>query len=211
MIENSAITWLKNAGKTLSPLGEKVAIILGDVYHGIYHIDDEVRHKRTDWSDPYSIEIVIFSGLSTFDSDNLTRLVILCHDHCVRLNISAKAHNYLSLLFSARAGRDGNMSKRHPTIEQAIALHRPDAESINEFHYSNEERGYIVMFGADSVKVVSSDDWDKLSPEQLKEHQDAVTLSRNGFYAGYSVKARSVHHAIMVASVEIAKDNNEDD
>jgi hypothetical protein len=128
MTKNSAVTWLENTGKTLSPLGEKVAAILGEVYAGIYHIDDEVRHKRVEWDNLFYIEVVVNHTFSTFDSANLTQLVILCHDNCVRLDIGAKAHKYVFLGFSARDGREGSMSQRHPTIEQAIKTIRGEKD-----------------------------------------------------------------------------------
>ncbi|HZS84188.1 MAG TPA: hypothetical protein VFA50_15035, partial [Stellaceae bacterium] len=55
-----------------------------------------------------------------YDFDHLTRLVIAAHDRCVRLDIEPAARRYLWLILHPRE-REGGMSRRHPTIEQAIA------------------------------------------------------------------------------------------
>lgn len=120
----------------LSPLGEAVADVLGQVYLGIYHFPhgylDTVK-----WDCPYFIQVPVpNSGIATFDGMDLTSLVVLCHDRCIRLHldigtISLRGEsprtgrttkykvNCIMLSFSPR-NRDGGFSARHPTMEQAI-------------------------------------------------------------------------------------------
>jgi hypothetical protein len=53
------IDWLKSHPKVgaISPFGESVASLLGDLYRGIYHIDDNALfHKRVHWDSTYCIE-----------------------------------------------------------------------------------------------------------------------------------------------------------
>ena len=116
----SGSDWIERQGKTLSPLGREVADILGQVYEGIYHISRAALHERVKWDDNLFIMIVVTDGISTFDFNVLTRLVILCHDRAVRLEINSAGFGYLRLFFSQRV-REGSMTKRHPTMEQAIA------------------------------------------------------------------------------------------
>lgn len=112
--------WLKPAicPRGVSPFGEKVANILGDVFFGIYHLNRRTLSK-VDWMNDHDIEIVIYDGLSTYDSDKLTRLVVLCHDRMVRLEICAARNNYLRLCFGHRKFRYGDTYTSHPTLEDA--------------------------------------------------------------------------------------------
>jgi hypothetical protein len=100
-----------------SPLGLKVADIMGMVENGLYHMDLG-QLKKINWSDPYVICIKISGSLSTFDWNNLTELVILCHDQAIRLSIDP-CMRFLRLLFHQRK-REGHYNQRHPTIEEAI-------------------------------------------------------------------------------------------
>lgn len=112
--------WIQQAFETeLSPLGAAVADLLGDVFFGIYHLDAGAL-GRVKWSDPHYILVNLrHHSLATFDGDELTRLVVLCHDRCLRLDLKAIAPLTLQLLFHQRQ-REGGIWKRHPTIEQAV-------------------------------------------------------------------------------------------
>lgn len=112
--------WVEECGKTVSPFGKKVHQILSHTFDGIYHISKAVLHDRVKWDSNHHIEVVIYGSLSTYDFDLLTRLVIVCHQSCVRLQIGAAAPNYLRLIFHPRLPGSGSMMKGHPTIEQAI-------------------------------------------------------------------------------------------
>lgn len=89
--------WVTSATKTtLSPLASDVADILGQTFRGIYHLD-AARRGRIDWANPNHILVPYTGTLSTFDFDHLTRLVILCHDKAVRLEIQLEhpGHGHL--------------------------------------------------------------------------------------------------------------------
>jgi len=107
----------------MSPLGMAVADLLGDVFSGIYHLDDG-KLKKVDWGDPYVISVQLhWQSLSTFDSNHLTKLVVLCHDRCLRLAISAITVRTLELMFHQRQ-REGDIMRRMPTIEEHIGMIR---------------------------------------------------------------------------------------
>jgi hypothetical protein len=59
--------------------------------------------------------------MHTWDSNQLTLLVLLAHEMCVRVEVKPCNMQYLKLCFSPRDCRDGDIYKRHPTIEQAAA------------------------------------------------------------------------------------------
>lgn len=113
--------WIERNFKVeMSPLGRKVADLLGDLFLGIYHLDNGAL-KRVDWSDNHHIQFILsYHELATTDWNELTKLVILCHDRLVRCSIQGCGPNRLRLLFYQRANRDGEYHERHPTIEQAI-------------------------------------------------------------------------------------------
>lgn len=127
----------------LSPLGKRVAQIIGTVWAGIYHLEQNAYlHERTKWDDAHCIRIVFRGTLSTVDFNDLTKLVVLCHDYCVRCEIVAKAPCYLELAFSHRERETTSLPKHwytHPTIEEALAppenksyAWRPTPEEVKE-------------------------------------------------------------------------------
>ena len=110
----------KTVPRKLSPIGAKVADILGQVFCGIYHIQNDIL--RADLSDKLWVSMTIraYGGLSTFDDDVLTRLVVLCHDAGVRMQIEPCNPRYVRLKFWQRNGRTGSICDRMPTIEDHV-------------------------------------------------------------------------------------------
>lgn len=122
MSKYSGADWVKSAlRKEMSPFGVQVADLLGQLYQGIYHISkylDKVNWMSDDWI-PVTVND---SDMSTFDFSRLTVLVVLCHDMHIRCQIHALSNwGYLQLQFSPR-DRDGDIYKRHPTIEDAVKV-----------------------------------------------------------------------------------------
>ena len=104
----------------LSPLGETIADLLNVVWNGIYHLPASVVAK-TDWCDRRAISVVIPDhNLATWDFNYLTKLVVLCHDAALRMEIEACNFRYVRLVFSQRK-RTGGFAERHPTLEEAAA------------------------------------------------------------------------------------------
>ena len=120
--------WLRTAFKDelkLSPLGETVADLLGEWLYGLYHLDfGEIAH--IDWSNSYHIDLRYYGHLSTYDTDNLTRLILLAHREAIRVEITPRSNRYLTMRFHRRKhDPDGRLEiyERHPTIDQAIAYY----------------------------------------------------------------------------------------
>lgn len=85
----------------------------------------QVNWDRVKWgSERHTKFVTSAHGLSTWDFNRLTRLVIGAHDECIRVEISPVAFRYLSIEMWPRKGREGSMSERHPTIEKAIEQYR---------------------------------------------------------------------------------------
>jgi hypothetical protein len=69
------------------------------------------------------VRLSLRAPLATFDGDQLTRLVVRCHDACVRLAIEPLNARQVRLIFSRR-DRVGHKHERHPTLEEAIVRAR---------------------------------------------------------------------------------------
>jgi hypothetical protein len=57
--------------------------------------------------------------MATYDGDDLTRLVLLAHERCIRVAIEPVNCRYMRIAIWKRE-REGDTYHRHPTIEQAI-------------------------------------------------------------------------------------------
>jgi len=142
--------WLENSYKEqkiiCSEHGRNVAQILGIVFSGLYHIMTKL--EKVNWSHESAIEIKFgYCGMSTFDFDRLSKLVILCHDACIRLEIQPHTFNSMRFWFHRRDGREGGISRRHPTIEQAVEKARtcegPKYEDRTSCANTNTARGAV--------------------------------------------------------------------
>lgn len=102
----------------LLPFEERAEAVLACVFWGIHHAPDIKKYPDPDvpqW------EVNAPGQLSTFDFDGLTRLVIAAHDQCIRATICQGGPRCVKIMLHDRKGREGNMTHRHPTMEEAIA------------------------------------------------------------------------------------------
>lgn len=106
----------------ISSFGKRVADLLGEVFEGLYHLEEKAL-RRTDWESDHYIQICLYGELATYDASLLTELVVLCHDRCIRLEIRGKGPRYLGLGFSIRQ-RTKSVFTHHPTMEEAVARTR---------------------------------------------------------------------------------------
>jgi hypothetical protein len=88
------------------------------LFYGEHHIPGEVTQCGYGWK-----LVMTYGSLSTFDYNGLTRLVMLSHDRCIRADISAKGMSRMIIQVHKRI-REGEFSRRHPTIEEHINLIR---------------------------------------------------------------------------------------
>jgi hypothetical protein len=134
-MSDTATRWLLNEGVVVSEFGSVVADILAELYDGIYHLDGL---HNVSFAGDY-IQVPIHGYLSSYDWDHLTRLVVLAHDRCVRVEVKAEMrmggeaddlHEFPTLVlgFSKRErmergpGPEGHpyWYYAHPTMEEAI-------------------------------------------------------------------------------------------
>ena len=114
--------WIRSALKIEpSPLGVKVADLLGIVYGGIYNAP--LTPKRVNWSDDQCVIAKVSQGVATHDDNKLTKLVLGSHALAIRLCIGACNPQYIELMFH-HYGPGAGFTHPHPTIDQAVAQFR---------------------------------------------------------------------------------------
>lgn len=137
--------WMR---KPMSPLGRTVADALGYVYRGLYHLPRGPL-DRADWTNTRCISIIVPAWsfeLSTWDSDLLTRLVVVCSDMMLRLDLQGANGQYVRLVFHQRWQREGGTGERIPTLEEHVAMVRkgydvlPESEMLAEIAREAAER-----------------------------------------------------------------------
>lgn len=120
--------WISKACKVAPSLfGASVADLVDTLYNGIYHADSRTL-RHADWTSEVWIEFSVYESMATCDFNRLTQLVVLCHDRCIRCEITGAAPHYLRLAFSPRT-REGKAWQRHATMESAIAAIRKEVTS----------------------------------------------------------------------------------
>jgi len=98
----------------MSNLSEADAIaFFSEFYRGEHHFPSKIKPFGLGYS------ISHFGPLATFDGDDLTRLVFLAHEKCIRVQVEQGGPNRLRIAIWRRE-REGCMYERHPTIEQAL-------------------------------------------------------------------------------------------
>lgn len=105
----------------MSDFGRSVADLLGEWAFGIYHLDPSALAK-VDWRSTAFIEVAHDQTLATFDFNNLTRFVFLCHEYGIRGQISAQSARTVTLMFHPRERKSDSIltSKYHPTLDEAV-------------------------------------------------------------------------------------------
>lgn len=98
---------------------EEATAFFSELYYGEHHIPKHqvlefgygwmVKHDRGD--------------LATWDYNELTRLVLMAHDKCIRVSVNPISKTVIGIAIWKRL-REGSMSERHPTLEQAIEKFR---------------------------------------------------------------------------------------
>lgn len=94
---------------------EQATEFFSQFYGGEHHIPDwKPKRYGYGWSVNHDR-----GSLATFDFNELTRLVIMAHDACIRVEVAAVRNGIIRIAIWKRV-REGNISLRHPTLEHAI-------------------------------------------------------------------------------------------
>jgi hypothetical protein len=136
------LSFYMKEGTTPSEAGIRCAVLL-DSLVGLHHIDGAAM-KKADWTNDRWLQITLNGSFSTCDYDDLTRMVFLAHDMCIRIEIVAATRGRVSLMLHPRHTRNGQMSKRHCTIETALANFRTRHLSLELFEPGSVEPGSLA-------------------------------------------------------------------
>lgn len=110
--------WLA-APARLTDFHVRLSDILGIAGGGIYNAPIQWDSLSWKWGGSDSLSLLWRGDLATFDHNDLTKLVVLCHRSCIRFDIEAASRGYLRLSFWQRHTRTGGIGRRHPDIYEA--------------------------------------------------------------------------------------------
>ena len=102
---------------------EDATKFFSQLYYGEHHFPAKLKECG------YGFSMQHTAGLATFDYNQLTRLVVMAHDQCIRVEVRAKTFRAVEICIWKRQGREGGMSERHPELEEHIASIRKSNHS----------------------------------------------------------------------------------
>lgn len=97
-----------------------------DLVSGEHHLYSKIK--------PFGMGICYntANGFATFDFNVMTIAVFMAHDRCIRLSVQAAYNKMIKLCLWKRHKREGQITERHPTLEEAIEDYRKYFGGINE-------------------------------------------------------------------------------
>lgn len=98
---------------------EEATAFFAEFYQGEHHIP---KHQVFEYGHGWMVKHDR-GDLATYDYNELTKLVLMAHDKCIRVGVSPLSKQVLQISIWKRQ-RDGGMCQRHPTLEQAIESFR---------------------------------------------------------------------------------------
>jgi hypothetical protein len=105
----------------------KAGVIIEKAFHGEHHV------KSLKWNDfPWcSCSFLVFGNLATWDDSKLTWLVVLCHDLCLRAEVSNGGPHMtkVTLWPRLRNSEEAPISEACPTLEDHIARIRGEIDT----------------------------------------------------------------------------------
>lgn len=109
----------------MSARPRRIEKVLCEVFGGSHHVDWKRLKPQAFGQASYTVPDGI---LSTWDGDNLTRLVVSAHAHGVRVEVMNGGPRRVKLFLSERQNRDGTFYERHPTLAQHLKRLGEDPE-----------------------------------------------------------------------------------
>jgi hypothetical protein len=93
---------------------DKFAQVVNYTFGGWHHV-----RNRKDHNGGKTVSFNIGNGIATYDFNELTKLVLVCHLHSIRAEIQQAGPHQLKIFLSARSPMVEGMKfwERHPTLE----------------------------------------------------------------------------------------------
>ena len=92
--------------------------MLCDLFRGYQHVYGKINQSGDSGITINARNCDNFFG--TVDYNNMTRVVVMSHDRCIRFSICPSGPRMLSLAFHKRHAREGDISERVPVLEDHI-------------------------------------------------------------------------------------------
>ncbi|MBL4795838.1 MAG: hypothetical protein JKY50_00335 [Oleispira sp.] len=90
-------------------------LFMSQLFDGFHHVNGKVIEYGS------GIKVNISnSKMATFDYDYLTKAVVMAHNWGIRFEIEPASSRQLRFILHKRHTREGSMSKRHPSMNEAI-------------------------------------------------------------------------------------------
>lgn len=100
-------------GEQLKMDKQEAIDFFSEFFFGEHHFPGEIKEWGYGWIIPAQ------NNLSTYDFNHLTRLVVMAHDKCIRVELVPKGMNRICIAIHKRI-REGDYYQRHPTMEDAV-------------------------------------------------------------------------------------------
>lgn len=104
--------------KPFSELGKDVDWFL-DTMWGLHNLN-RTSLSKIDWENDTWICFTYNHYLSTFDGNDLTRLVVIAHQRMLRVSLKGVGPGYIQLMFHKRTTRTGNIYEKCPDILEHV-------------------------------------------------------------------------------------------
>ncbi len=108
-----------------------VGIIGGGIYNAPFNLE------RVNWDHGGGVSLSWRREIATWDFDQLTNLVFLCHEARIRLQIESTGPNATKLSFWPRKA-NGDTAVRHPNLDEAVARFREWFKPTHSINYKEE-------------------------------------------------------------------------
>lgn len=103
----------------LRPATERMENVLAFTFRGLHNAPRVHKHKvGEEWE---YWEVNAFGDLSTYDLDQLTRLVLAAHDNCVRASVQSSGPRMVKIALHPRFTRTGSINNKCPEFDEHIA------------------------------------------------------------------------------------------
>lgn len=124
------------APDTLNPFQRRAFSILGIVGNGIYNAP--IAWGTVRWQ-PDCVAVSWRRSMGTYDFDELTRLVLLCHEARIRGWVAPLGLGYLEISLSERWCRPGRVSRHHPDLHEVVLSWRAEFPVEHPIRYREPE------------------------------------------------------------------------
>jgi hypothetical protein len=125
----------------LTDFQKRVVDIIGMVGGGIYNAPIGLK---VDWEyGGNGVSFIWHRELATFDFDQLTRLVFLCHEARIRCEVTSGGPRMMRLAFWQRKP-EGDIAVRHPNLDEAVSAFREYLPEGHRIVYQGENQPSAV-------------------------------------------------------------------